>query len=113
MKIEDINSGIGRLLDVVTPWEIASVDLQHQNKVVDIFIEYERGSLFPCPTCGCMSKVHDSRPHRLRHLDWFEYRCYLNVKVPRVKCEDHGVKVIAELPWGNTGRHLSFFLKSE
>lgn len=112
MKIEDINKGLGTLLDVQKPWQIESVDVQHKNKVVDIFIDYERGSRFSCPVCGSMSKVHDSRSHRLRHLDWFEYRSYLNVKVPRVKCEEHGVKVISNLPWGHTGSHFSFFLKN-
>lgn len=46
MKIEDINKGLGTLLDVQKPWQIESVDVQHKNKVVDIFIDSEL--LTPC-----------------------------------------------------------------
>jgi transposase len=111
MQLEDINKGLGALLNVASPWQITTVDVQHQNKVVDIFIGYARGSEFGCPLCGKLSKVHDSRSHRIRHLNWFEYRSYLNVKVPRVKCPEHGTRVISSLPWGHTGSHYSFFLK--
>lgn len=113
MKIEDINKGLWALLNVQKPWQIVSVDLQQKNKVLDIFIEYERGSMFACSACGKMCKVHDSSVHRIRHLNWFEYRSYLNVKVPRITCAEHRVKVISTLPWGHTGSHFSFFLNSK
>jgi transposase len=107
----DINKSIGRLLQVTRPWEITAIEPQYRNKVIDIQIGFERGSKFPCAECGALCHVHDSTLHRIRHLDMFEYRCYLNVKVPRTKCLVHGVKVIKELPWGHTGSHYSFFLK--
>ncbi len=112
MQFEDVQLGLSKMLTVSAPWLVGEVEVQHKNKVVDIYIGYERGAQFPCPVCGASSKVHDSNMHRIRHLDWFEYRSYLNIKVPRTKCEIHGVKVIAELPWGHTGSHFSFFLKS-
>lgn len=113
MKIEDINTGLGRLLNVEKPWYITGVDLQHKNKVVDISIGFERGSQFSCSVCEKLCNVHDSKEHRIRHLDWFEYRSYLNIKVPRTKCAEHGVKVIRQLPWGYTGSHFSFFFEEK
>lgn len=112
MKLEDINEGLGKLLSVFLPWQIGDIELQHTNKVIDITITYERGSKFPCSQCGKICKVHDGKVHRIRHLDWFEYRSYLNVKVPRTRCEEHGIRVIKSLPWGHTGSHFSFFLKN-
>ncbi len=113
MQIEDLNNGLSLLLSVEAPWKIARINSQPKNKVVDIEIGFIRGSEFPCAICQKPCKVHDSSIHRIRHLDWFEYRCYLNVKVPRTKCETHGVKVIESLPWANTGGHFSFFLKNK
>jgi len=113
MQLTDINAGLGLLLELSAPWQIVSTEIQHKNKVVDIFIDYERGSMFPCPMCGKECKAHDCRGHRMRYLNWFDYRSYLNVKVPRVKCAEHGIKVISQLPWGHTGSHFSFFLNSK
>lgn len=84
MKISNIPEGISKLLEVALPCEIEEVDVQPKNKVVDIHIKFERsGAKFACPLFGKICNVHDSKVHRIRHLDWFGYRCYLNVKVPR------------------------------
>jgi transposase len=111
MELKDINEGLGAMLKVDPPWKITAIDVQPANEVVDIHIDYDRGAMFECPECGQRCKVHDSRRHRIRHLDWFQYRCYLNIQVPRVKCKDHGVKVVSNLPWGYTGSHFSFFFE--
>lgn len=99
--------GISRLIGVCSPWVVTDVKIQTQNLVVDVFIEYERGSRFACPHCGTESKVHDGAFKRIRHLDIFEYRCYLNIKVPRVKCEKDGVSVAHADFWGRQGSHYS------
>jgi transposase len=112
MKMEDIQQGLSKMLLVEQPWILQEIEVHNAAKVVDIHISYERGTQFNCPDCNQSCPVHDSRVHRIRHLDWFNYRCYLNVKVPRVKCDTHGVKVISTLPWGHTGSHFSFFLRS-
>lgn len=108
MKIEE---GLRQMLKVDLPWQISLIEVHPGTEVVDIYLDYERGSQFKCPECGKSCKVHDSRVHRIRHLDWFQYRCYLNIKVPRIKCKEHGVKVVSELPWGYSGSHFSFFFE--
>jgi hypothetical protein len=113
MQIDDLNKGLSSLLSVNAPWKITSINTQPKNKVVDIFIGFIRGSEFQCPCCQKSCKVHDSTEHRIRHLDWFEHRCYLNVRVPRTRCSEHGVKVIESLPWASTSGHFSFFLKKK
>ncbi len=113
MQINDLNKGLSSLLSVNAPWQLVSINSQPKNKVVDIFIGFVRGSEFPCPCCEKSCKVHDSKEHRIRHLDWFEHRCYLNVRVPRTRCSEHGVKVIESLPWASTSGHFSFFLKKK
>ncbi len=99
--------GLGVLLGVKSPWVLKKINVQHHTQVIDVYIEYERGSKFECPNCGDLSKVHDGNVKRIRHLDLFDYRCYLNIKVPRIRCNKDGVKVVDSTPWDCRGNHYS------
>ncbi len=45
-----------------------------------------------------------------KHCD---YQCYLNVKVPRIKCDRHKVLVIGEIPWGRLNIHFTHLFEQE
>jgi transposase len=113
MKELGLHEALKSLLTLEYPWEITSVDVQSKVSVVDVYISYIRGSEFKCPECGNECKVHDSVNKRVRHLDLFQYRCYLNYKVPRVNCQTHGVKTFTNLPLVRSKSHFSFFLNSK
>ena len=34
-----------------------------------------------------------------RHLNFFQYRCYIHASVPRIQCSKHGVRTV-DVPWG-------------
>lgn len=104
--------GLGVLLGVKSPWVLTKIDVQNHTQVIDVYIEYERGSKFECPICGKLSNVHDGNLKRIRHLDLFDYRCYLNIKVPRVSCNKDGVKVVHSNPWDRGGNHYSLKFES-
>ena len=38
--------GIGLLIGITSPWVLKEVRVQHKNKVIDVLIDYERGSKF-------------------------------------------------------------------
>ena len=42
--------------------------------------------------------VHDSETKTWRHLDVFQHEAYLTARVPRVRCPEHGVHLVA-VPW--------------
>jgi len=44
------------------------------------------------------SRVHDTQVKRLRHLNFFQHECYLEVRVPRVRLPD-GKVVLVEPDW--------------
>lgn len=111
MEKTNIKDVLHQFLGVKSPWVIEKTDIHPSNKVIDIFINYERGSKFNCPVCQELCNVHDCSYRRWRYLDWFEYRCYLNIKIPRVKCEKHGVKVINNISWGRMNSHYSYMLE--
>jgi transposase len=105
-------TGLGKLLCIESPWRLKDVKVQSENQVIDVFIDYERGSKFSCPQCGKESPVHDSSYKRVRHLDVFEYRCYLNIKTPRISCDKDGIKVTHTDKWSRQGTHYSFKLEA-
>jgi transposase len=49
-----------RLLDLKEPWIIKEIKFDHREKRVDIFIDFPRGSKFPCPVCGIYCGDHDT-----------------------------------------------------
>jgi transposase len=113
MKELEFKASIGKILQVSIPWVIDDVDIHIKSECVNVFISYQKGSLFRCSECDRMCKVHDSTSKRIRHLDLFQYSCYLNYKVPRTKCIHHGIKTITDLPLSRPGSHYSFFLNNE
>ncbi len=80
----------------------------YEEKRLDIYIDFKRGSTFKYKNEVC--KAYDTKEKQWRHLNFFEYECYLNVRVPRVKLQDGSVKRIA-LPW--EGKNSGFTLLFE
>jgi transposase len=48
---------------------------------------------------------------RWRHLDFFQYRCELEARVPRVDCPEHGVRLI-EVPWARAGSGFTLLFEA-
>lgn len=101
------------ILEVKKPWFIREIDVHKGTKSVNVFIDYEEGTTFKCPNCEQACKVHDSRYRVWRHLNMMDYRCYLNVKLPRIKCDRHKVLVIGEIPWGRLNIHFTHLFEQE
>ena len=112
MEINDIQNITSHLLKVSSPWIITKIDLQQKNKVIDIFIDFEKGSQFCCSECKNNCTVYDRKVHRWRYLDWFDHRCYLNVQIPRTECPEHGIKIISSNPWGRLDVHYSYLFEN-
>ena len=103
----DFSAALSKILEIKSPWFIREIDTHKGTKTINIFIDFERGTKFNCPNCEQLCKVHDSSYRVWRHLDVMNYRCYLNVKIPRVKCERHRVLVIDNIPWGRINIHYT------
>ena len=100
-------TGLTELLGISSPWVLLDVKTQPKNKVIDVYIDFNRGSKFPCGICGKDTPVYDSSYKRIRQLDLFDYRCYLNIKTPRLNCNKDGIKVAHVDKWSRTSSHYS------
>ncbi|WP_280565245.1 ISL3 family transposase [Chromohalobacter sp. 48-RD10] len=99
-------------LGLEAPWVLKD---QHLDTAVsphrlDLYVEAERGSLYPCPDCGKACPAHDFADKTWRHLNFFQHHCYLHARVPRTKCPEHGVKRI-EVPWARPGSDFTLLFE--
>lgn len=95
MTQEDIfASAIG----VKKPWEITSVKLDHGKGELNIEIDFPRGAEFEYidKETGETGhyKAYDTSQKTWRHMNFFQYRCYLHARIPRVQIGNGKIKQV-------------------
>jgi len=100
-------------LGIVSPWEVTEVSFSKESNRLDITIDFQRGSTFPCPVCGALAPAYDTTEKTWRHLNFFQYEAYLRAFVPRVNCpnEGCGVKQI-QVPWARAGSGFTLLFEA-
>lgn len=86
-----------QILGIAAPWHVERVELKLDEGEVLVFVEGSK-TVETCPECGRRCARYDSSERRWRHLDTCQYRTILVAKVPRVKCDEHGVRQVG-VPW--------------
>ena len=109
----EFDKALSSILDIQKPWYIRELDVHKGTKSVNVYIDYVGGTTFKCPNCEQDCKVHDSTYRVWRHLDIINYRCYLNIKIPRIRCDKHKVLVIDKIPWGRTTIHFTHLFEQQ
>ena len=107
----DTNTLFTMALGLQAPWEVKNLQFNEEAKRLDIAIDFTRGADFPCPVCGQPAKVHDTEEKTWRHLDFFQHAAYLTARVPRCKCDEHGVKQVA-VPWAREGSGFTLLFEA-
>ena len=88
-----------RILGLESPWRVARVDLDVKQRRVDVYAEHAKRKTWPCPNCEAPCGLHDHDEERTwRHLDSCQFQTILHAKVPRVRCDEHGVRQV-RVPW--------------
>ncbi|SAL60579.1 transposase [Caballeronia turbans] len=86
------------------PWEsmprgtCRASTLTRAKRQLTIAVNFVAGSRFAHPGVAGEHPVHDTQIKRLRHLNFFQHECYLQVRVPRVRLPDGAVR-LAEPDW--------------
>ena len=80
-------------LHLTAPWYITSIKFVEGEHKLDIWVDFPKGSRFPCPECNHLDcEIHDTTTRTWRHLDFFEHQTFLHGRIPRIICPDCGVK---------------------
>ena len=85
-------------LGIAQPWYVAGVDFDAAQKVLTINVDFVAGTRFAAAGVAGVHPVHDTQPKRLRHLNFFQHECFLEVRTPRVKLPD-GRVIQVEPDW--------------
>src|ERR1700749_417153 len=78
------NQLFGAALGIAKPWSVRGVDFDAAPKVLTIGIDFVAGSRFAAPGVEGLHRVHDTQTKRLRHLNFFQHECYLEVRTATV-----------------------------
>lgn len=92
-----------KALKVTDPWYIEDIEFDPLQHRLNIRINFKRGATFEYQDESTRNikryKAYDTEEKVWRHLNFFEYECYLIVRTPRIKPDSGGIKLILP-PWG-------------
>lgn len=99
-------------LMLTPPWKVAGCQFDINQKLLDIHLDFAKGSRFSCPTCGQSDcAVHDTDQKSWRHLNFFQHETYMYARVPRIKCSKCGIRVIG-VPWAREGSGFTLLFEA-
>ncbi len=104
-----------QVLGLTTPWSVSGVELDVEERRVDIWVGHPQRVKWPCPQCGGDSAGLACRDHAeeriWRHLDTCQFQTYLHARIPRVDCPEHGVLNVA-VPWAERCSRFTLLMES-
>ena len=98
------------IIGIQLPWIITAVNKDEYSRKITIHIEYDPDKTLACPICAQRTKRYDHRIRTLRYLDTCQYETFLEVHVPRIKCQKDGVQQI-QIPFAE--KHSRFTSRFE
>src|SRR5260370_27276596 len=81
-------------LGITTPWYVQGNDFDAAQHQLTIAVDFVAGTRFSYAGVAGEHPVHDTQIKRLRHLNFFQHECFLEVRVPRVRLPDGSVRVV-------------------
>lgn len=101
-------------LGISEPWFISDITMEQSEKEptrmeMHISVNYAEGSKFQYPGEAEAASVYDTHEKTWRHMNFFQYRCYITARVPRVKLSNGKIKTV-EVPWGRIGSGFTLMM---
>ena len=100
-----------QILGISSPWSVESVKLSLETNSVTVALEFDQGYSFTCPECSAVCPRHDKKVRKWRHLDTCQLDTVIECQVPRIKCKEHGVKMVS-IPWAEKGSHFTLLFEA-
>lgn len=89
-------------IGIQSPWYIEVISLDLPKGELNITVNFKRGSKFEYVDKQTGEtgeyKAYDTQEKKWRHMNFFQYRCYLHARIPRVKLGDGKIKQV-KAPW--------------
>jgi transposase len=98
-------------LQLESGWKVKECRFEGDPRKLILKLDFERGKQFECPECGKKCATHDTSIKRWRHLNFFQYECHLEARVPRSNCLEHGVLSVV-VPWARKGSGFTLLFEA-
>jgi transposase len=99
-------------LGIKEPLFIEKVDFNEKSEL-HIYINFNQAGRFSCPSCNAADlSVYDTKDKIWRHLDFFQFKCYIHLRNPRMKCPE--CKSVRQWipPWSNAGSGFTLLFEA-
>lgn len=108
----DIGELLALGLGLQPPWRLVGQRVDTSKHPHEVYLEVTaaRGAEYPCLECGRLCKARDFQEFTWRHLNIFQYHCYVTGRMPRVDCPDHGTRRI-KAPWAREGSKFTLLFE--
>ena len=100
-----------KALGIETPWHVKAVRFDAMAGELTIEIDFARGSRFHVEGEEGSHAAYDTEERRYRHMNFFQHRCELVVRLPRVELPD-GRKRTVEAPWSGHLRGFTLLMEA-
>lgn len=86
-------------LGLTDPWHVTKVEFvdgPESTKELHLWIDFTRGYKFTINSV--VGTAYDTEDKTWRHLNFFQHRCYLHARVPRIKTGENSITMV-DVPW--------------
>ena len=97
-------------LGLEEPWHIEKIVFNKDKSQLDVYLYFTRGFKFKMDDEQEYT-AHDTVERTWQHLDFFQHKCYLHAKVPRVKKADGKIKTYP-VPWARKGSGFTLLFEA-
>lgn len=99
-------------LGLSSPWYVKDLIFSDSgnHRELHIYLDFERGHKF-IQSDGSESTAYDTVEGNWQHLNFFEHKCYLHARVPRVKDSSGGISV-QSVPWARKGSGFTLLFEA-
>ena len=99
-------------LGLTRPWSVTCVDFRQPEGAITFEVDCKAKRL-PCPSCGAADQpIHDRMARRWQHLHFFQFRAFIDARLPRVACSACGKTAQVEVPWARAGAGFSLVMEA-
>ena len=104
-----------KALGLSKPWYIEKIDFDEKKRTLDIQINFKRGAIFEHidKTTGEVEqcKGYDTKDKVWQHLNFFEHKCFLHCRTPRIKTAN-GKVVLIKPPWAGVSNGFTLLFEA-
>lgn len=97
------------ILALTPPWRVNDVSVDEEKREILISVEYPKQELLHCPECEAVCPRYDHHARRWRHLNTMQYKTFIESKVPRSNCSEHGVRQVRVAWADDKSRYTALF----